>query len=162
MSGEGIISQLLQRAFMESKCGRPAAGYNGYIREESEVCEMKRVVSILLSALVWAHGGNVENCTTNMQIPPGKGVAIIVMFNAWGATLPPTPWPCSSPIYRLQADGRGAYVQTHAVIDGILPGILIVAVLPLFRLKNAARSGESGRARAATCSHSSCTRYCRR
>ena len=43
---------------------------------------MKRVVSILLSALVWAHGGNVESYTTNMQILPGQGVAIIVMFNA--------------------------------------------------------------------------------
>ena len=67
---------------MESKWGRPAAGYNGVIREESEVCKMKRVVSILLSALVWAHGGNVESYTTNMQILPGQGMAIIVMFNA--------------------------------------------------------------------------------
>lgn len=145
---------------MESKCGRPAAGYNGFIREESEVCEMKRVVSILLSALVWAHGGNVENCTANMQITAREGRRNLCDVQSLGATLPPTPWPRGSPIYRLQADGWGeAYVQTHAVIDGILPGILIAAVLPLFRLKNAARSGESGRARAATFSHSSCTRW---
>lgn len=103
----------------------------------------------------------MESYTTNMQILPGQGVAIIVMFNACDYFVSNAMAP-RSPIYRLQADGRGAYVQTHAVIDGILPDILIVAVLPLFRLKNAARSGESGRARAATCSHSSRTRYCRR
>lgn len=114
MPEEGIISYLLRRAFMESKCGRPAAGYNGFIREESEVCEMKRVVSILLSALVWAHGGNVENCTANMQITAREGRRNLCDVQSLGATLPPTPWPRGSPIYRLQADGRGGGVCSDA------------------------------------------------
>ena len=32
--------------------------------------------------LIYTHGGIVESYTTNMQILPGQGVAIIVMFNA--------------------------------------------------------------------------------
>lgn len=88
------------------------------------------------------HGGNVENYSTYMFMLPERGLAAIVLFNACDY-LVANSMAVQLPLniaYKLMGSetqdiGLSTYSQSHFVIDAVLLAILLVSVLPLFRLK---------------------------
>lgn len=91
---------------------------------------------------ILCHGGNVENYSTYMFILPERGLAAIVLFNACDY-LVANSMAVQLPLniaYKLMGIetkdiGLSTYSQTHLAINGVLLAILLVSVLPLFRLK---------------------------